>query len=156
MLEYVEILKRFAASHITDEQHEKNGTVPPDVMLKDMINNCLWFREPKFKIGDEVVHGVYRTEKEEYIVYGYAVVKHEKTGEIVLKYIISDNIYRGSLTVSEGILLLKKDEPYYKWDREYGKWVDQRYSNLNQTGWTPSKESIILAATTDETNKERK
>lgn len=146
MLEYVEILKRFAASHITDEQHEKNGTVPPDVMLKDMINNCLWFREPKFKIGDEVVHGVFKCKEDRFIVYAYHIVKQEKTGQLTLLYVISQNIYTGAFPVPEELLILKRDEPYYKWDNEYGKWVDQRF--YNQTGWTPTKESIVLAGTT--------
>jgi hypothetical protein len=151
MLDYVEFLKRFAASHITDEQYEKNGSVPPDVILRDMINHCLWFQEPKFKIGDVVIQPYLRGEQ--YIVYGYHIVKKEN-GELTLLYVISENVYTGALTYPENLLLLKKDKPYYKWDRELERWIDQRFSS--PTGWTPSKESIVLATTRDETNKERK
>lgn len=147
MLDYVEFLKRFAASHISDEQHEKNGTVPPDVMLRDMINYCLWFPEPKFKIGDEVIYA--HLPKDDYMIQGYAVFKNERTGEIVLRYIITDNTFGGAITAPEELLLLKKNKPYYKYDREYGKWIDQRFSNHNQSGWTPSREITISSATTD-------
>lgn len=148
MFDFIEMIKRFAASHVNEETLQKSGTVPPDVMLKDMINNCLWFREPKFKIGDEVLHGVFKCKEDRFIVYAYHIVKQAKTEQLTLLYVISQNIYTGAFPVPEELLILKKDERHYKWNNELGKWIDQRFSN--QTGWTPTKESIVLSVTTDE------